>query len=129
MDRSRIVIGNLGRRTFATRPEHSAEAVGNSGVVVLSSASLIWFIETACADAIRDCYDEGEVCIGVGFNLTHLAPSAIGQPVDAIARVESVDGIKIGFEVTARVRDRIVMAGTHQRAVVDLQRFLNGAGL
>lgn len=96
---------------------------------MLSSASLVWFLETACADAIRGSYEEGEVCIGVGFTLVHLAPSAIGEPVEAMACVTSVQGNKINFEVSAQVNDRTVMTGTHQRAVVDLQSFLGKAGL
>lgn len=121
--------GRSARRTFETRAEHSAEAVGNSGVVVLASASLIWFLETACGDTLADCCDAGEVSIGVDFDLRHLAPSAIGEPVEAVGTVAAVHGNKVDFDVEAHAGGRMVMQGTHRRAIVELRRFLEAAGL
>lgn len=121
--------GRSARRVFDTRPEHSAEAVGNSGVVVLSSASLIWFLETACGDTLADCCDPGEVSIGVDFDLGHLAPSAIGEPVEAVGTVTAVHGNKVDFDVAAYAGGRLVMKGSHRRAIVELRRFLEAAGL
>lgn len=120
-----VDVGCEGQRVFETRPEHSAEAVGNTGVVVVSSASLIWFLETACSDVMAHCCAAGEVSVGVDFNMRHIAPSRIGQPVEALARVTAVHGNKVDFEVTAFTGERVLMTGTHGRAIVDLRAFLD----
>lgn len=124
-----VEIGAVGRCFYDTLPEHSAEAVGNIGVDVVSSATLIWFVENACEDAIRNCYEDGEVTIGVGFKMEHLAPAAIGTRVEAVGTVVAVDGRSVDFEIQAFDDGRLLMSGGHRRVGVHLDRFLKKNGL
>lgn len=119
-----IEIGRTGRRVFELSPEHSAEAVGNTGVSAVSSAALIGFVENACGDAIQDSLDRGEISVGLSFDVKHVAPAAMDARIDAIARVIAVNGKKIEFEVEASTSGRVLLVGRHRRAVVDLSEFL-----
>lgn len=107
--------------------EHTAAAAGNTGVEVVATTAIILFFEEACHLAIKDYYDPGEASVGTKVEVEHLAPAFIGEPLEISAELLAVDGRRVDFKVEARQADRLVMAGRHQRAVVDLARFL-GAG-
>ncbi|MGH6883804.1 MAG: thioesterase family protein, partial [Hypericibacter sp.] len=103
---------------------HTASAIGNAGVHVVSTPALIGFLEDASHRAILDCYEAGEVSVGTKVDIEHLAAAPLGQPIEATAEVTAVQGRRVDFQVEARQGDRVVMRGRHQRAVVDLARFL-----
>lgn len=107
--------------------EHTAAAAGNTGVEVVATTVLILFFEEACHLAIEDCYEAGEASVGTKVEVEHLAPAFIGQPIEIAVELVAVAGRRADFKVGARQGDRTVMAGGHQRAVVDLSRFLGGA--
>jgi len=118
-----IEIGESRRDGYDTGPEHSADAVGNMGVLAVSSESLIRFIETTCYEVIRGRLDPGEGSVGVGFEFTHLAPATAGTRVTVVATVAAVEGRKIDFDCEAQDGGRVLMAGRHRRVVVDLAKF------
>ena len=118
-----VALGAAHSRDFDTAPEHSAHAVGNLGVDVVSSETRIRFIESACYEIIQPCFEAGEASVGVGFNLTHLAPARTGTRITVTARLIAVDGRKFDFETEALDGTRVLMTGTHRRAIIDLERF------
>ena len=119
-----ITPGTEARVEIVTDERHTADAAGNSGVKVLGTAAVIVFLEDAAHRAIADAYDAGEVSVGIAFDVRHVGAALAGAVVDASARVIDVDDRRVSFAVEARHEDRVLMTGTHQRAVVDLERFL-----
>jgi len=119
-----IAIGARGIYRIEPTPAHTASAIGNAGVHVVSTPALIGFLEDASHRAILDCYEAGEVSVGTKVDVEHLAAAPLGQAIEATAEVTAVQGRRVDFQVEARQGDRAVMRGRHQRAVVDLARFL-----
>ncbi len=56
--------------------------------------------------------------------LDHLAPTAVGHKVVAVATVEKVNGRRIVFTVSVNDERGLVAVGRVTRVVVDLERFL-----
>jgi predicted thioesterase len=111
-------------RVFETRREHSAEVIGNTGVDVVSSASLIGFCEIVCCAVFSDLLEPGEGSVGARFDFVHLAPARIGTRITVEARVAAVDGRKLDFEAVARDGQRELMKGQHRRVLIDLATFM-----
>lgn len=124
-----IATGSSKTLTIATAVHHTASAVGNAGVEVVSTPALILFLEDAAEQAIRQSYDAGEASVGTVVNIRHLAAVPAGATIEAEACVIAVDGRRITFDVAARHGQKLVMTGTHERYVVDLARFLAKQGL
>ncbi|MFN0042643.1 MAG: thioesterase family protein [Alphaproteobacteria bacterium] len=124
-----LPIGAIARVEYPTDAGHSAAAMGNTGVAVVSSIALIGFIEMACASHLEHLLDAGEATVGVGFHFTHLAPAPLGARVTVRAKLSAVAGRSIDFEVEAHDNARLLMTGRHRRAVIDLAAFMtrNGA--
>ena len=104
--------------------KETAAAVGNAGVEVVGTPFLIGFFELAADSAIRPYCEPGEVTVGTRIEVDHLAAAVPGRLVAAEARVIATDGRRIDFTVEVRQGARLLMRGTHRRAVVRLDKLL-----
>lgn len=91
---------------------------------VLSSAWMIAFIESTCAEAVRSTLPAGSHTVGIGFQLTHTAPTPAGMEVIARVRLEEVKGPRLSFWVQCSDEYEIIGEGAHDRAVIDHERFM-----
>jgi fluoroacetyl-CoA thioesterase len=117
----------LGQRLsfrIETQYRDTAEAFGNANVRVVGTPALVGFLETAADRCLMPCYEAKEGSVGTSIELAHLAAAPEGSVVDASAEVIGVDGRRVRFAVEARRGEVLLMKGHHERAVVDLERFL-----
>jgi predicted thioesterase len=90
---------------------------------VLSTPSLIWFLEHAARRALSPLLEDRETCVGTQIEIQHLAPTPLGERVCCRARVIGVDGRQINFQVEAHDQHELIARGLHKRAVVPVDRF------
>ena len=117
-----IPLGHSNRMEFQPEERHTASVVGNSEVV--STPSLIGFLEQTSHRAILPFVEDGEVSVGTRVEVDHLAAAFLGRPVVATARVAAVEGRRVTFEVEAHQGDKLVMKGRHGRAIVSRDRLM-----
>lgn len=86
---------------------------------VYATPSMILDMEHTCRELILQHADAGEDSVGIEVAVKHLAATLAGQTVDITAKVISVEGRKITFELTAQDELDTAGAGTHSRFVVD----------
>lgn len=110
--------------TVRVEPSMSAAHLGNTGVNVLSTPWLIGLFEQAATYAIMPRYAPGEASVGTVVNIRHLRATALGNEVTVCGEVTDVDGRRVVFRVWAEENGVVVGEGTHERLVIDLQRFL-----
>ena len=89
----------------------------------LASPSMIRWMEYAARDAVLPHLDEGQDTVGVRVDVAHLAPTPMGETVVYRATVTEVDGRKVTFEVEACDSRQTVGKGTHERFIIDIERF------
>ena len=118
-----IPIGVKGSFSIVVTPEHLANRFKNPALPpVLATPLIILFMENAALDAIHKYLPPGKSAVGTAVTIRHLAATPAGQHVTAEAVVTGVDDRRIVFEVTARDETRQIGRGTHERAIVDLDR-------
>ncbi len=122
-----IAMGKEGHTTIVAQAGHTAAAVGNAGVDVVSTTALILFLETAADLALQEYFAPGEASVGTLVNVRHLTLARVGETIGASATVTAVAGRTVTFAVTATSGERVLMKGVHERVVVDLARFLGTA--
>jgi|SoimicmetaTmtLAB_FD_contig_61_809800_length_651_multi_1_in_0_out_0_2 fluoroacetyl-CoA thioesterase len=122
-------IGKQTSLTIEATEEDSAAVVGNTNVDVVATTSLILFLEAVAAELIDDCCEAGEISVGSAVNVRHLAAAPIGARIKATAKVTAVQGRRIDFAVEAHHGRKTLMIGTHQRVVVNQERFMKQHGL
>jgi len=112
------------RHSFDVTDADTAAAIGNPGIDAVSTMTLVRLIEEACWYIIQPYSEEGDATVGTRIALDHIAAAFPGRPVDISATLASTEGRRLNFEVVVCQDDRTVMTGTHQRAIVSLERFL-----
>ena len=128
--------GLKGEVRLVVTEEHSAKHIGSGGVLVLATPQMILFMERAGVAAVDHLLPKGYRTVGAHLDVRHLAPTPIGFEVLAVAEVIEVDGRSLLFRVQAydrppgssspgqaRGRGELVGEGTHQRVIIDMQRF------
>lgn len=91
---------------------------------VLATGFLVGLVEWTCIQAIDGCLGEGERTVGVHVDLSHEAPTLPGSTVRFEVELTEAKGRQLTFSVHAAEQDgTVVCRGTHQRAVIDLERF------
>lgn len=120
-------IGRTGSNRVVPGPDSTADAVGNAGVLVVSSPYLVGMLEEASHRGVRDLYEPGEATVGTRIDVSHVAPAFPGREVLAQAQLVAVEGRRLRFSVCAYQDGRVIMRGVHERALVRLDRFLGQA--
>ena len=118
-----IEIGTTFQQTFTTEPKHTAASVGNHGVDVVATTTLILFFEDASDNLVRPYYDKDEVTVGTHVNVDHLARANIGTPIIVTAELTRQKGKRLEFKLGAKQDDVLIMSGVHHRAVMPKSRF------
>lgn len=91
---------------------------------VLATGYLVGLLEWACIEALRPHLDwPREQSLGTRINVSHLAATPPGMTVTVDVRLESVEGRKLTFSVSAHDGLEKITEGTHERVVIDAARF------
>jgi fluoroacetyl-CoA thioesterase len=91
---------------------------------VLATGYLVGLLEWACIEAINPHLDwPHEQSLGTMVNFTHLAATPPGMTIVVDVRLDKVDGRKLTFSVSAHDGIDIISEGTHERVVINAQRF------
>ena len=96
---------------------------------VFASGFLIGLIEWVCIQAVQPHIDwPREQTVGTHFDLSHAAPTPAGCPVEVEVELVEVEKRRLKFRVSARDDLATISEGTHERFVVDAERFQAALG-
>jgi fluoroacetyl-CoA thioesterase len=91
---------------------------------VLATGFMVGLVEWACIDAINPYLDwPREQSVGVLVNLDHTAATPPGFTVTIKGTLTAVEGRKLTFSIEADDGVDRISKGTHQRFVVNAERF------
>ncbi len=113
------------RLTVADRD--TARTLRSGDVDVLATPRMIALCEEATVKAVAGRLQPGQTSVGVRVQIDHLAPTAVGEDVQADAKLERIVGRRLVFAVSVADPRGLVAAGKVTRAVVDRERFLDRA--
>ncbi|MDE2756197.1 MAG: thioesterase family protein [Acidobacteriota bacterium] len=90
---------------------------------VLSTPSLILWLEMASRKAAAPLLQQDEETVGTAMDLKHLAPTPLGMRVTLKTRIVEVAGRRIRFRLEAFDEVEKIAEGWHERARVSVPRF------
>ena len=115
--------GLTGTASVAVTADLTAAALGSGNVDVYSTPALIALLEAAAINALAGHLADGQTSVGTALNVKHLAATPVGMNVTATATLTAVDGRRLVFEVSALDEAELIGQGTHERFIVDRERF------
>ncbi len=121
---SRIPVGARGSFELVVGAEHLANRFKDSALpAVLATPVMILVMENAALNAIKPYLTAGHSALGTRVDVVHLAATPIGRTVIGEAEVTGVEGRRVEFAVRAFDGLEQIGAGTHQRTLIELDRF------
>jgi fluoroacetyl-CoA thioesterase len=91
---------------------------------VLATGFMVGLLEWACIQAINPHLDwPHEQSVGTLVNFSHTAATPPGMTVTVRVKLESVEGRKLTFSVSADDGIDKISEGTHERFVIDAAKF------
>ncbi len=103
--------------------QHTAPRIGSGRIRVLATPVMIQLIESAALAAVEQSLPEEHQSLGTHLDITHVAATPVGMRVRATAEVIRVEGRTIYLRVKAEDEQELIGEGTHERVVVNLERF------
>jgi predicted thioesterase len=116
--------GLLAIEVHTVEPEHTAAHLGSGTVKVLSTPSMILFMEIAARKLLDEHLPEGYSSVGVHVDVYHRAPAWVGTEVSASAEIERIEDNRVILAVRVTQGLTIIGEGQHERFIIDVQRFL-----
>jgi fluoroacetyl-CoA thioesterase len=93
---------------------------------VLSTPSMVQLIEQTCLVAVQPHLDDSETTVGTHVCVSHTGPAAVGETVTVTCRLTGIERRRLTFDVEVAGPAETISTGTHERAVIDLNRFSAG---
>ena len=90
---------------------------------VYATPMMVLHMEMAAGAAIASALPVGFVSVGMEINVRHLAATAIGGTVRAIAQVTGIDAKSVFFKIETWNDERKIGEGTHRRGIVNVREF------
>lgn len=91
---------------------------------VFATAYMVGLLEWACIEAMQPHLDAGEQSVGTGVWVTHSAATPPGMTVTVDVELQKVEGRRLTFAVRAHDGIDAICEGTHERFVIDRERFV-----
>lgn len=119
-----LTPGIKGSASCVVGPEDTAKALGSGAVDVFSTPKLVALMEKAALLSVRDYLDEGMDTVGTHLDISHSAATPVGMTVRAESELIEVDRRRLVFSVKAWDETELVGEGTHERFIIDRDKFL-----
>lgn len=122
-----ITVGMKGGAATLVEREDTAREVGSGDLLVYATPCMAALMEGAACEALAGALSDSQTTVGTGLNIEHLSATPVGLEVRAEAEVTAVEGKVITFAVRAFDESGEIGRGTHQRVIVNTQKFLEKA--
>jgi predicted thioesterase len=118
-----LPAGLKGTAEMVVGEQHTAPRIGSGRIRVLATPVMINLIEAAALAAVEQSLPEDHQSLGTHLDITHIAATPVGMRVRATAEVTRVEGRTVYFHVRAEDERELIGEGTHERVVVNVERF------
>ncbi|MFC2159154.1 thioesterase family protein [Actinomycetota bacterium] len=103
--------------------DNTALKFGSGSVDVFGTPAMIALMETASINTVDEKLPEGFATVGVDLNIKHIAATPKGMNITASAELTEIDGKRLVFKVEAFDEVEKIGEGTHQRFIIELDKF------
>ena len=111
-------------KEFVVEDKHSATQVGSGGLEVLSTPSMISYMEAVAKELIEPDLTTGQTTVGIEVNVQHLKGTPLGKTVKVTATLTEQKKTILFYDVKAYQENELIGAGEHKRAIVEANEFM-----
>ncbi len=118
-----IPVGLKGEHRRLVTSEIAIDFLGLEGARVLGTPFMIMLLEMTARNSIVPILEAGYDSVGTEVNVRHLAATPMGMEVIFRTEVIDVNDRRVSFKVEAFDEKEQIAQGTHERFIVNVERF------
>lgn len=122
-----MVAGITGKQTIMVTEDKTAEVMGSGMLPVYATPAMIALMENTAAVSVAGELEDGQGTVGTLINVKHLAATPVGMEVTCETKLIEVDRKRLVFEVKAHDAAGVIGEGTHERFIIDNEKFMEKA--
>ena len=120
-----IQLDKVFEESYVIKIENIAENMGSGDLAVLSTPSLVAFMENAAKNYLNKFLPEEMGSVGSNININHIAPTLIGNSITVRGKITEVIKEKIiKFSIEAYEKDKKIGEAEHTRVIINNTKFL-----
>ncbi|MDI9495775.1 MAG: thioesterase family protein [Bacillota bacterium] len=120
-----LSIGLKYKEEKTVKMEDTAKIFGSGAAEVFATPMMIGLMEAASMNCVKDYLPEGHSTVGTLVNVKHISATRVGKKVWAEAELIEIDRRRLVFKVTAYDEDKQIGEGTHERFIIDEEKFMS----
>ena len=118
-----LQIGMKGHLEKTVTKDLSAKVWGSGAVDVYGTPCMIALVEETAWRSVQDELEPGSGTVGTKLDIAHIAATPIGMKVWCETELVEIDRRRLVFSVTAYDEAGKIAEGTHERFIVDVEKF------
>lgn len=120
-------IGISMKQEITVTQDKTAQAMGSGELPVFATPAMIALMENTACKLAAQYLEPGQGTVGTMLNVKHLSATPVGMRVFCEATLIDMDRRRLVFRVTASDEAGAIGEGTHERFIVDNEKFLSRA--
>ena len=119
-------VGIIGDHSFIVTKDMLASAAGSGTVAVFATPVMIAQMEGTAMRSVMPSLEEGQATVGTYLDVHHTAATPEGMKVFIHTELTGIseNGRFLTLKVEARDECGVIGNGTHERAVISVDRFM-----
>lgn len=122
---SELKIGLKGVVKTVVGKHNCAITLKSGDLNVFATPAMVALMEQSAVKAIKDVLLEGSTTVGTKIDIAHTRATPIGMLVTAESTLVEIDGRRLVFKTSASDEKGVIGEGTHERFIVDREKFLS----
>lgn len=119
--------GITGQQEEIVTEEKTAKAMGSGELPVYATPAMIALIEKTAWMSVAGELEEGQGTVGTKLAVEHVSASPLGAHITCKTTLVGVDRRRLLFSVEVSDDAGIIGQGTHERFIVDNEKFVTKA--
>ncbi len=119
--------GIKGRKSVTVSEANTAKTMGSGTLDVFATPAMIALIEQAAYTSVASELEPGWGSVGTALNVQHLSATPVGMTVTAETELVEVDRRRLVFSAQVFDETGLVGQGTHERFLVENEKFQSKA--
>ncbi len=119
-----LEVGMKGRAETTVTPENTAKTMGSGELEVFATPAMIALAERSAWTSVAGELEEGFGTVGTRMDMAHISATPVGMRVWCETELTEIDRKRLVFRVTAYDEAGKIGEGTHERFIVDNERFV-----
>lgn len=103
----------------------TAKAMGSGLLPVYATPAMIALMEETASSSVQEFLEEGQGTVGTLINVKHVSASPLGMEITCETELVEIDRKRLVFDVKAYDRAGLIGEGTHERFIIDNEKFMS----